>query len=86
MHFIVEALASGGSEPTSDTQKLLTQREQEMANWVAEGLTNRQISRRMGVTEHTVLNYLFRIFNKLGTSNRLELALYVLKERENGRS
>ena len=57
-----------------------------MANWVAEGLTNRQISRRMGVTEHTVLNTLFRIFNKLGTSNRLELALYVLKERENGRS
>lgn len=35
LRFIVEALASGGSEPTSDTQKLLTQREQEMANWVA---------------------------------------------------
>jgi len=57
-----------------------------MANWVTEGLTNRQISRRMGVTEHTVRNYLIRIFNKLGTSNRLELALYVLKERENRRS
>ena len=86
LHFIVEALASGGSEPTSNTQKLLTQREQEMANWVTEGLTNRQISRRMGVTEHTVRNYLIRIFNKLGTSNRLGLALYVLKERENRRS
>lgn len=36
------------------------------------------------VTEHSVRNYLFRIFNKLGTSNRLELALYVLEEKEKG--
>jgi len=48
---------------------------------VAEGLTNRDISRQLGLTEHTVRNYLFRIFNKLGTSNRLELALYVIKQR-----
>jgi DNA-binding NarL/FixJ family response regulator len=47
---------------------------------VAEGLTNRDIALQLGLTEHTVRNYLFRIFNKLGTSNRLELALYVIKQ------
>ena len=45
----------------------------------AQGLTNRDISRRLNLSEHTVRNYLFRIFNKLGTSNRLELALYALQ-------
>jgi len=33
-------------------------------------------------SEHTVRNYLFRIFNKVGTSNRLELALYAIDQRE----
>jgi|SRR5215831_3047558 len=86
LHFVVEALASGNSGQTGNMQNLLTGREQEMVNCVAEGLTNRQISQQMGITEHTVRNYLFRIFNKLGTSNRLELALYVLKEKEKGMS
>jgi DNA-binding NarL/FixJ family response regulator len=49
---------------------------------VAEGRTNRDISRELNLSEHTVRNYLFRIFNKLGTSNRLELALYVINQRE----
>jgi len=62
--------------------KLLTKREEELVHLVAEGLTNRDISRQLSLTEHTVRNYLFRIFNKLGTSNRLELALYVIKQKE----
>ena len=52
------------------------------AQLVAEGHTNRDISRELNLSEHTVRNYLFRIFNKLGTSNRLELALYVINQRE----
>jgi DNA-binding NarL/FixJ family response regulator len=34
------------------------------------------------LSEHTVRNYLFRIFNKLGVSTRLELALYAINQRE----
>jgi DNA-binding NarL/FixJ family response regulator len=49
---------------------------------VAEGLTNRDISQQLNLSEHTVRNYLFRIFNKVGTSNRLELALYAIDRRE----
>jgi DNA-binding CsgD family transcriptional regulator len=60
---------------------LLTKREEELVQLVAEGLTNRNIARQLNLTDHTVRNYLFRIFNKLGTSNRLELALYVIKQR-----
>jgi two-component system nitrate/nitrite response regulator NarL len=57
--------------------KLLTKREEGVVHLVAEGLTNREISRQLSLSEHTVRNYLFRIFNKLGTSTRLELAVYV---------
>jgi two-component system nitrate/nitrite response regulator NarL len=53
-----------------------------LAYLVAEGLTNKDISRQLNLSEHTVRNYLFRIFNKLGTSNRLELALYMINRGE----
>jgi DNA-binding NarL/FixJ family response regulator len=56
----------------------LTKREESVVQLVAEGLTNRDISRQLKLSEHTVRNYLFRIFNKVGTSNRLELALYAI--------
>jgi DNA-binding NarL/FixJ family response regulator len=81
--FIIEALAMGQPQPIKGANgaNLLTKREDELVRLVAEGLTNRDISRQLGLTEHTVRNYLFRIFNKLGTSNRLELALYVIKQR-----
>jgi DNA-binding NarL/FixJ family response regulator len=69
-----------------DMSRLLTKREESLAFLVAEGCTNRDISRQLNLSEHTVRNYLFRIFNKLGTANRLELALYVINRREAGHS
>ncbi len=54
----------------------LSRREQEVVRCVAEGLSNREISQRLGLTEHTVKNYLFRIFDKLGVSKRVEVVLY----------
>jgi DNA-binding NarL/FixJ family response regulator len=81
--FIIEALATGQPQAIKGANgaNLLTKREEELVRLVAEGLTNRGISRELGLTEHTVRNYLFRIFNKLGSSNRLELALYFIKQR-----
>ena len=61
---------------------LLGVRECQVAGLVAEGLPNRGIAQRLGISEHTVSNYLFRIYNKLGISSRVELVLYVLKRRE----
>ena len=65
---------------------LLTKRESRVVYWISEGLPNREISLKMGISEHTVSNYLFRIFNKLGVSNRLELALYAIKQRHDSES
>jgi DNA-binding NarL/FixJ family response regulator len=59
----------------------LTKREEAVIRLVTEGLTNREISRKLNLSEHTVRNYLFRIFNKVGTSSRLELALYAINRR-----
>jgi len=61
---------------------LLATRETEVANLVALGLPNKGIALKLDITEHTVSNYLFNIYNKLGISNRVELVLYVLEQRE----
>jgi DNA-binding NarL/FixJ family response regulator len=83
LRYVIEALAKDEPQPikSANGTHLLTKREEELVRLVAEGLTNRDIGRQLNLTEHTVRNYLFRIFNKLGTSNRLELALYVIKQR-----
>jgi len=62
--------------------ELLSKREAEVVRLVAEGLTNREISAELGLSEHTVRNYLFRIFDKVGVSTRVELVLYCLEERQ----
>src|SRR5882762_5150678 len=83
LRYVIEALAKDEPQAikSANGTHLLTKREEELVQLVAEALTNRDIARQLNLTEHTVRNYLFRIFNKLGTSNRLELALYVIKQR-----
>ena len=58
--------------------RLLTPREEQVVALVAEGLGNRQIAIELGLSEHTIKKYLFRIFEKLGISNRVELVLYAV--------
>jgi two-component system nitrate/nitrite response regulator NarL len=82
LHSILQALTS--STPlrviNPKGRYLLAQREDAVAHLVAEGLTNREVAHKLGVAEHTVSNYLFRIYEKLGISSRVELVLYVLKQ------
>jgi DNA-binding NarL/FixJ family response regulator len=63
--------------------ELLSKREGEVVRLVSEGLTNRGISVQLGLSEHTVRNYLFRIFDKLGVSTRVELVLYCIQDKQN---
>jgi len=58
--------------------ELLTRREDEVVRQVAEGLSNREIAGQLKLSEHTVKNYLFRIFEKLGISSRVELVSYAI--------
>jgi two-component system, NarL family, nitrate/nitrite response regulator NarL len=59
---------------------LLSKREVQVVRCLAEGLTNREIAQRIGLSQHTVKNYLFRIFDKLGVSNRIELLFMTLSQ------
>jgi len=84
MQLLLDALRSDAvmRVASSPGMKSLGVREFQVANLVAEGLPNREVGLKLGLTEHTVSNYLFRIYNKLGISSRIELALYVMKDRE----
>jgi DNA-binding NarL/FixJ family response regulator len=55
---------------------LLTLRERDVVRLVAEGMRNQEIAVKLNLSEHTVRNYLLRIFDKLGISSRVELVLY----------
>jgi len=57
---------------------LLTPREEQVVALVADGLSNREVARELGLSEHTVKKYMFHIFDKLGISSRVELALYAV--------
>ncbi len=57
---------------------LLTPREVQVVALVAEGLSNREVALELGLSEHTIKKYLFRIFDKLGISTRVELVLYAV--------
>ena len=52
----------------------LSHRGLEIVRCLVRGLTNREIEDLLGLSHHTVKNYLFRIFDKLGVSSRVELA------------
>jgi DNA-binding NarL/FixJ family response regulator len=62
----------------SSGQPILTPREEQVVALVAEGLGNRQIAGELDLSVHTVKKYLFRIFEKLGVSTRVELVLYAM--------
>lgn len=62
----------------SNGHQLLTPREELVVALVAEGLSNRDTARELNLSEHTIKKYLFRIFDKLGISSRVELVLYAV--------
>jgi len=55
---------------------LLTPRERDVVRLVAEGMRNQEIALKLNLSEHTVWNYMLKIFDKLGISSRVELVLY----------
>ena len=66
---------------------LLSKRELEVVKCLVQGMTNRQIADQMGLSQHTIKNYLFRVFDKLGVSSRTELLFMTLgQEAESGAS
>lgn len=78
----VEALASAPDVRAVNAKgmKLLSKRELQVVRSLAEGMTNREIAEQLKLSQHTVKNYLFRIFDKLGVSSRVELLFMTLSQ------
>lgn len=93
IHWVMDALQSidFASAPPSlaRSRKLLefeklSKREVDVVSLLADGLSNRDIARSLNLSENTIKNYLFRIFDKVGVSSRTELLLqaYRLSPRD----
>src|SRR5579863_4702108 len=84
----VEALASSPMvrAVNASGMKLLSERELQVVRCIAEGLTNREIAERLKLSQHTIKNYLFRIFDKVGVSSRVELLFMTLSQNGNGQA
>jgi two-component system, NarL family, nitrate/nitrite response regulator NarL len=77
------AVAKGSEEAAPDTSPL-SARERQVVELVSQGFKNREIAQRMFISEQTVKNHLHNIFDKLGVSDRLELALYAIHRQLQG--
>src|SRR5215468_11220813 len=78
--FVIDALNSCAPSRVINArgEGLLTPREDQVVNLVAEGTGNRDIAQQLSIKENTVKKSLLRIYDKLGVSNRVELVLYAL--------
>ncbi len=73
-------LEKGLSDELLSTQRVsLTPRERQVMGLVAQGLRNKEIAYSIGVTEGTIKVYLSRLFQKVGANDRLDLALFALR-------
>lgn len=82
--YLIEALKRAMPLANGDfsAAERLTKRERDIASLIAEGLTNRDIANRLGLTENTVRNYLQHVFDKVGRSSRAELMLYWIQRTQ----
>jgi DNA-binding NarL/FixJ family response regulator len=78
---LIDALRQLRDVPVQPPAQRLTRREIQVVAAVVSGATNRDISTELGLSEQTVKNHLSNIFDKVGVSNRLELALYAIHHK-----
>ncbi len=59
----------------------LTKREMDVIGLMVDGLSNKEVAERLGLSEQTVKNHVARIMDKVDVRNRVELVLYAVRER-----
>jgi two-component system nitrate/nitrite response regulator NarL len=77
---VINAFSVAGAAPRGG-KPLVTDREKEIVQLVVQGFRNKEIGVKLFIGEQTVKNHLHNIFDKLGVSDRLELALYAVHHR-----
>jgi two-component system, NarL family, nitrate/nitrite response regulator NarL len=78
---VMGAFAKGSNGGPRGDKLLLSDREKQVVQLVAQGYRNWEIGQKLFISEQTVKNHLRNIFDKLGVSDRLELALYAIHHR-----
>lgn len=78
---VIDAFKKSAEAGIRREKPLLSDREKEIVQLVAQGFRNREIGEKLFISEQTVKNHLHNIFDKLGVSDRLELALYAIHHR-----
>jgi DNA-binding NarL/FixJ family response regulator len=77
---VVQRLTEAAGQQTPPASRFgLTVRELEIISFITQGCMNRDIAGSLSITEETVKRHLTNIFNKVGMSNRLELALFAIE-------
>ena len=78
---VMKAFSKSSESGPRREKPLLSDREKEIVQLVAQGFRNKEIGEKLFISEQTVKNHLHNIFDKLGVSDRLELALYAIHHR-----
>jgi DNA-binding NarL/FixJ family response regulator len=78
---VINAFSASPKSGAHREKPLLSDREMEVVQFVAQGFQNKEIGKELFISENTVKNHLHSIFDKLGVSDRLELALYAIHHR-----
>ena len=82
VNWVIEAYRAQAAQLTSPSNRVkLSTKELQIIAGVTQGLRNKDIAQEVGTTEQVVKNYLRKIYDKLGVSDRLELALYCMHHR-----
>jgi len=78
---VMEKIREGlhAEKPSSIDRSLFTNRELEMIELIAEGLSNKEIAKRLFISEGTVKNYISSVLDKTGLEHRTQIAIYYLK-------
>jgi DNA-binding NarL/FixJ family response regulator len=73
--------SSGAGGKDQDRSFGLTPRERDVVDAIVSGFTNREIAGKYSISEQTVKHHLRNIFDKVGVSNRLELAIFAINHQ-----
>jgi two-component system nitrate/nitrite response regulator NarL len=82
VNWVIEAYrAQAAALVSPHSQPRLSPKEMQIITCITQGKRNKEIAFQLGTTEQVIKNYLRKIYDKLGVSDRLELALYCLHNK-----